>query len=117
MNAIVSSRATGLLRIVVPDLEAIVSRYLRGEIASTDFVDCLDVAYKPLAGSSLKRILFPLVSFPHKCMYDKKSLPETLSTIGFVAEIRERFESDILDIEQIEIESRTDGAVIAEATK
>jgi hypothetical protein len=78
-------------------------------------VDRLGVLYQPRTG--IKKWLTPLVQFPHKCLYDEPRLLEILGECGFEAEARRAFDSDIEDITAIELESRTDRAVIVEAKK
>jgi SAM-dependent methyltransferase len=109
-------RPGGLLRIVVPDLKAIVDDYVDGHLRADDFVEALDVLSKPAAGA-LKRRLAPLFQYGHKCMYDGATLLELLQETGFTAAIRAAFESDIEGIELIEREDRTGRAVIVEGRK
>ena len=57
------------------------------------------------------------MSFPHKCMYDKISLSDILKNIGFIVDNKRPFDSNINDIEIIELEERTNDSVIIEGTK
>ena len=50
-------------------------------------------------------------------MYDKKTLLRIFTEIGFDASIKDSFESNITDIKEIEIASRTNNAVIIEGIK
>jgi predicted SAM-dependent methyltransferase len=109
-------RQGGILRIVVPDLRAIVSDYVEGRLAADDFVDELEVAGKSTAGG-LKERVAPLFQFAHKCMYDEERLRELLEETGFVAASRPAFDSDIDGIERVELEERTLRAVIVEGRK
>lgn len=109
-------RPAGIIRIVVPDLEALVRAYTEGRTPADDFVSGLGVLYDT-SMNPLKTRLYPLIQFPHKCMYDTRRLLQILSELGFEAAPREAFDSDIDDIEQIEIASRTEGAVIVEGRK
>jgi SAM-dependent methyltransferase len=106
----------GVLRVVVPDLRAIVDRYLSGGLAADHFVEDLGVLYGP-AKQGLARLLAPVVEFPHKCMYDSATMRRVLQSAGFVARCRPPFESDIVDIRSIEISDRTVDAVIVEGNK
>lgn len=110
-------RPGGILRVVVPDLEYIISEYNSGKIAADVFVDKLDVAYKTSEMGAIKTLLANYIRFPHKCMYDTKTLLEKLRKIGFIAESRDAFSSDISDIEKIESEGRTKNAVIVEGKR
>ena len=92
----------GIFRIVVPDLESIISNYISGKIAADDFVDKLLVVHDISRMGFFKRLLADQIIFPHKCMYDTKALLSRLCEIGFQAESRVAFESNIPDINQIE---------------
>lgn len=91
-------------------------RYHSGELRAENFVAELGVLYH----SSLRGLrgkLFFMVQFPHKCMYDTPALIGALSSTGFDTRSRGPLESDIPQIEEIEIPSRTEEAVIVEGTK
>lgn len=107
----------GTIRIVVPDLGAIVAQYIEGEVAADEFVDNLEVSFGGKQDRFWKRLLAPLIHFPHKCMYDTKTLIRTMSKIGFECSAAVPFESNITDIENIELPHRTEGAVIVEGKK
>lgn len=107
----------GVIRIVVPDLKAFVEQYLEGRFSSRDFIESLGVGTTEQGDGLLKTFLAPYVRFPHRCMYDPKSLVETLREIGFQAELRKPFDSGIDGIAAIEDEDRTVDAVIAEGRK
>ena len=110
--------ANGIVRIVVPDLESIVTRYLNGEIGADEFLDSNELGIQSQDyNNPIKKMLSPLIRFPHKCMYDTATLISVLKEIGFQAEERKAFESDIPDIQQIELKSRTENAVIVEGRK
>jgi len=106
----------GILRVVVPDLAYIVSRYTSGATRADQFVEELGVL---TSGSDrgIKGRLSTLISFPHKCMYDTKTLHSLLEETGFSTEAKEGLESDIEGIDRIEIPSRTVNAVIVEGRK
>jgi len=106
----------GVIRIVVPDLRCIVDDYLRGELKADDFVEKLDVLYHD-SPNALKRKLAPFVQFPHQCMYDNARLEAILREIGFDARVRGGLDSDIPNIDQIELRGRTEGAAIVEGRK
>ena len=59
------------MRVVVPDLRAIVADYLQNKIKSDEFLIALHVGYEEDSDSRLKKLLAPFVRFPHKCMYDE----------------------------------------------
>lgn len=106
-------RRGGVLRIVVPDLHDIVTRYVRGELPADFFVEELGVLYEQ-RGGDLKSRLAPMLQYPHKCMYDQKALLALFARTGFAARKCSAFESQIEGIAQIEVESRTVRAVIVE---
>jgi len=107
----------GVIRIVVPDLRAIVDAYVRGEIPAERFVDELGAGYQQPGDGFIKRLLAPVVRAPHKCMYDEAALLAALRRARFDARPRAPFDSDIPDIRLIELESRTRNAVIVEGRK
>lgn len=110
-------KSGGVLRVVVPDLKAIVQHYVEGRIKADEFLDNLHVHYVEEQDSRLKARLAPFVRFPHQCMYDEPRLLEVMSAIGFQAKVMKPFESEIADICDIEIEGRTLEAVIVEGKK
>lgn len=106
----------GVIRILVPDLRFLVDRYLTGSLPAEHFVEALGVLYRT-GGKGLKAKLVPFIQYPHKCMYDSKSLVTLLEQAGFTAAIRGPFESLIKDINEIESFGRTEAAVIVEGIK
>jgi SAM-dependent methyltransferase len=110
-------KPNGILRVVVPDLKAIVADYVENKIKSDDFLLALHVGYEEESDSGFKKVLAPFVRFPHKCMYDETRLVEIMTEIGFKAKAMKPFDSDISGIHDIEIESRTIDAVIVEGKK
>lgn len=106
----------GTLRVIVPDLGPIVERYRRGEMAADRVVEELGVLYGS-GKQGARRLLAPLVEFPHKCMYDTPAMVRLLQSVGFEAQPRAPFDSAIDDIRSIELEERTVEAVIVEGTK
>jgi SAM-dependent methyltransferase len=106
----------GVLRVIVPDLVPIVDRYRNGQVAADHVVEQLGVLYGT-DKQGLRRVLAPLIEFPHKCMYDTAAMVRLLSSVGFVADARPAFDSEIDDIRAIEIEDRTVEAVIVEGRK
>ena len=106
----------GIVRIVVPDLAYQVRRYLSNELPAEKFVEELGVLYG-LGGSPLKKALSPFLQFPHKCMYDNHALQRVVRSAGFEVAARAPFDSDIDDIECIELRRRTENAVIIEGIK
>jgi SAM-dependent methyltransferase len=107
----------GIVRIVVPDLRAIVDGYREGRSSALEFVDRLGVRAEAPGDGRLKRLLAPWFRFPHRCMYDRESLLGCLRQAGFEATTRAPFESRIDDLRAVESEARTSGAVIAEGAK
>ena len=106
----------GIIRIVIPDLLSIVNRYLEGELLAENFVEDLGVMYIE-SGNRLKDRLAPFVQYPHKCMYDTSALERSMTSAGFNACSRKPFDSEIPEIIDIEMESRTRDAVIVEGVK
>jgi SAM-dependent methyltransferase len=107
----------GILRVVVPDLRAIVDRYREGRSSSLDFIEGLGICAETPTDGCLKRLLAPWFRFPHRCMYDSESLLGCLREAGLEATTRAPFESRIEDLRAVESEARTSGAVIVEGTK
>lgn len=110
-------RTNGILRIVVPDLAALIAKYTKREIPADEFVDKLGVMPEISGPGRLKKILAKQIAFPHRCMYDKEALLEKLRIAGLRAESKKAFDSTIEDIGKIEIYSRTEDSVIVEARK
>jgi hypothetical protein len=106
----------GVLRIVVPDLAYTVSQYSQGEMRADHFVESLGVLC-PEGPRGLKAKLQPLICFPHKCMYDETTLISILEELEFSAQPKCYLESEIEDIESVELEHRTIHAVIVEGKK
>lgn len=114
-------QARGVLRIVVPDLRAIVEEYLQGCAAPhktfgsespmpADLLNQKLLMRWPTPASShlLYRIYNSWQDFhTHKWMYDADSLGALLKSVGFVeVERKECYESRIVDIRDVEEESR-----------
>ena len=110
-------RIDGLIRIVVPDLFVIVTEYINDNIRGDEFLIKLGVLYYDAHHGPLKRKLAPFIHFPHRCMYDRKTLSLIMMQVGFEVEDKRPSESDIPDIEAIELPGRTEGAVIVEGKK
>ncbi|MEB3180401.1 MAG: methyltransferase domain-containing protein [Nostocaceae cyanobacterium] len=110
-------KPNGIVRIVVPDLRAYVDKYIQGEIPADRLLDELYVGYEAPEDGFWKQKLSPFIRFPHKCMYDTPALVRIMSEIGFEAVSKEGFDSEIVNIEGIEIADRTIDAVIVEAKK
>ncbi len=107
----------GIIRIIVPDLSVLISKYMKGQIRADEFVEKLGVLYNKAFDGKLKRILAPFISFPHQCMYDTKTLLMIMTDIGFQSVSKNAFESDIPDIKDIELASRANHSVIIEGRK
>jgi predicted SAM-dependent methyltransferase len=106
----------GILRIVVPDLRAIVDRYVAGNLKSEFFLDDLFVLYESF-DNKIKNKLAPFVQFPHKCMYDADGMIRACAAAGINVDKSEALVSSICDISDIEIPNRTVDAVIVEGVK
>lgn len=107
----------GTIRIVVPDLKDFVKSYIHGDILAEDFIEKLEVWYDPYQTKNIKNTFHRFFSFPHQCMYDTDSLIRTMSSIGFHCQSKKPFESEIDDINIIELPDRTKAAVIVEGKK
>jgi predicted SAM-dependent methyltransferase len=106
----------GVLRVVVPDLEVMVRNYTAGALPAERFVEELGVMYGT-DKRGLRRLLAPLVEFPHRCMYDHEAMLRVFRENGFEASRSTAFDSAIETIREIELEHRTEGAVIVEGRK
>jgi len=110
----------GLIRIVVPDLAANVQHYLNGKTRADYFLEGMEILYstdRTPNPSRLKKLLAPLLEYPHKCYYDASALIEIMDKIGFDAENMKPFESRLPEIRDIEIEGRTQYAIMIEGIK
>lgn len=110
-------RQGGIIRVVVPDLKTIISDYTSGKTSADMFLDKLYVVCDTSGMGPFKRFLSHQVAFPHKCMYDTKTMLARLRETGFQSENRAAFDSNIPDIKQIESEERTKNAVIVEGKR
>lgn len=108
--------ANGVIRIVVPDLRHIIDEYIEGRTPADDFIEQLGVLYGK-SNNALKNRFYPLIQFPHKCMYDAARLLAILNETGFEAISKAAFDSDIGEIGMIELEERTNNAIIVEGRK
>lgn len=109
-------RKKGIIRIVVPDLQCVVDDYINKVFPANEFIEKLGVSFRT-RGPLMKKLLYPYIQFPHKCMYNTSTLLAILNDIGFDAQSKEPFTSDIDDINKIELEFRTRFAVIVEGRK
>lgn len=108
-------RQGGIIRVIVPDLHHVVREYSEGRLRADAFVEELGVLYHQNV-HPVKNLLAPLVQFPHRCMYDAATLLDLLREMGISAVRRPPLESDIENIQAIELSSRTENAVIVEGT-
>lgn len=109
-------RKSGIIRIVIPDLRALVDDYISGNTRADHFVESLGVLY----GSHRRGLtgkLAPFIQFPHKCMYDAETLLSIMREIGFACDKNQAFCSRIEDIDLVELKNRTQNAVIVEGEK
>jgi predicted SAM-dependent methyltransferase len=105
----------GIVRIVVPDLQAFVSRYLSGEFQADRFVENLGLL--PTRRGRIKGLLAPLIESPHACMYDADTLLASLHRAQLDCRECEPFDSAIPDIGAIELQSRVKNSVIVEGIR
>lgn len=109
-------KPNGIIRIMVPDLQCVVNDYNANKFPANEFIERIDALYID-KGSKIKLLLAPLVQFPHKCMYDARTLLSIISKLGINARSRTAFESAIPNIRSFEIPERTQFAVIIEGQK
>jgi SAM-dependent methyltransferase len=109
-------RQGGIIRIVVPDLGHFIAEYQSGGFPADEFVERLGVLYSDERGR-FGTFLASMVQFPHRCMYDAKTLVKALDGAGFEACVHEPFNSRIEEISEVEIASRTKHALIVEGQK
>ena len=86
-------------------------------LAAVDLVDRLGVSWTHPRDGRLKRLLAPWVRFPHRCMYDARSLLDALRNQGLVAEPCPPLVSRIPDVADVECLERVRDSVIAEGRK
>ena len=101
-------RPGGLLRLVVPDLRAIVEEYLADGDADRINERLAFRDRKPPSGNPAYRVYSALKDFhSHKWMYDAESLVARVEAAGF-SDVRERryLESGIEGIEEVELRAR-----------
>lgn len=111
-------KPNGIIRIIVPDLNSYVVKYVSGEIPAPKFLDVLSVHYIRPQDKLIKKLLAPVMSFPHKCMYDEASLISIMSEIGFEGDSKKFLESEITNLAEIEDSGRSStDAVIVECKK
>ena len=106
-----------MLRIVVPDLAALISDYEKGEFPATELVERLGVGFDHPADDWLMRRLAPLFRHPHRCMYDAESLTGALRAVDLDPRVHAPMLSRIPDIAEIELPERAEGSLIVEAVK
>jgi len=109
-------RPGGIIRIIVPDLQSFVNRYINHQISADNFLEDLYVLREE-KGNFIKKIISYYMQYPHKCMYDSRTLNLIMKEIGFISQTKKAFDSKIEDINLIELENRTESAVIIEGTK
>ena len=105
----------GILRIVVPDLQCVINDYENGVVPADQFVESLGISLSGSKGlvGRLKRMW----EYPHQCMYTTERLVEILADLGFQAAGASCYDSQIDGIEAIELDNRTERAVVVEAIK
>lgn len=110
-------RRSGVMRIVVPDLRAVVDGYLSGAVPARDFLRRLGAPQANSENGLLQTLVSVYSGSGHRCMYDAPTLLDLIRAAGFDAQVAAPFDSAIPDIETVESERRVRGAVIVEATK
>jgi predicted SAM-dependent methyltransferase len=114
----------GVIRIIVPSLDQLVSDYLANKTANPEnaaqiFHQCSLYFEIPYPKSITEAIKFYFKSKNnHKFLYDLKALEKQFRDAGF-RDIKQRgyADSDIPGIKEIDIESRFNGAICLEAKK
>ncbi len=107
----------GVLRVIVPDLNRFVERYLQGEFKSTEFVKKLSVIPFSRNDSWYARMFSSYFRFPHKCMYDLDDMKALIENAGFEITSTSAENSAIEDLENIERPDRLVNAIVVEAIK
>ncbi len=105
-------QASGVIRIAVPDLGWIVRDYLADQdpMASHNFISRL------MLNHSLQDVIHP--GSNHSQMFDERSLGHLLREAGFENPLVKAFrESEIAEINRIELEVRRDESLYVEARK
>ncbi|MBD3307172.1 methyltransferase domain-containing protein [candidate division KSB3 bacterium] len=110
-------RYHGLIRLLVPDLEVLVTRYRAGEVKADEFIDALVIDYTSAQDGAFRKCLAPFLRAPHKCLYDTPLLSHILGELGVAVTSKAPFESEIDDIRAIESAERTQGVIILEGRK
>jgi len=110
-------RPGGILRISVPSLTAVLDAYEKGVFPAVELIERLGVGTDHPDDGRVRRWLAPFVRFPHRCMYDAKSLIEALAAAGFEARINPPMVSRLPDIGDVEVDDRVRGGLIAEACR
>lgn len=107
----------GVVRIVVPDLQARIERYLQTHDAD-EFVDSLYMSERPLRGL-LPRIRFLMTGFRnHRWMYDAASLMRLVETHGFCdARALNAGQTTIADPGTLNLRERDGDSVYVEARR
>ena len=103
----------GVARIIVPDLERTIKDYKSEKLKAEDFVNALGVLQK----DNHNKLYSAFFSYPHKCMYDTKSLKRIMNEIGFITSSKNYLESEIKDIKEIEVKDRCIGSIVIEGKK
>jgi hypothetical protein len=102
--------------LVQHDLRYIVVEYIEGRIRADNFLEHLGVRYGSNK-SVLKDRLAPFIQFPLRCIYDAPTLLQILGQAGFDVAIKAPFESAIGDIRNVELQGRTEHAIIIEGRR
>jgi predicted SAM-dependent methyltransferase len=81
-NMFVMLKKGGILRIIVPSLEARIQRYMRTSNAN-EFMKSLNAFHENENQSLFTKLRFLFGNSRHRWMYDKKSLSSLLLSVGF----------------------------------
>jgi SAM-dependent methyltransferase len=107
----------GVLRIVVPDLAALLADYEKGVFPATEVVERLGVGFEHPGDGWWKARLAPFFRHPHRCMYDAESLLDAVRAAGLDARVHAPGLSRIGDLASVERPERTGSSVIVEGVK
>ncbi len=106
-------RKRGVVRVVVPDLRALVADYVGGNTDARDLLTTLGAGSVDADGV-LKQRLGCLFRFPHRCMYDSSALMSALRETGFTATLCAPYEGKLESLATVEVtdSGRLAGAVV-----
>ena len=109
-------RANGIIRIVASNLRGVIDEYTEGHARADEFIEQLGVLYSK-SNNTLRNRLYRLIRFPRTCEYDTPRELAILHETSFNAFVKATFYIDIKDIRMIELEERTNNALIVYGRK